>query len=177
MLAVASALDPRSVRRIWLAILAGTVLWLAGIGLAPWLAGRGASGPARLLYAVYAPVCHQIPGRCFALLGHSLAVCGRCLGIYAGFAAGLLLYPVIRGFSRLSLPGSRIFFVLIAPMGLDGVAGLFGIWQSPIGLRFATGAVWGGLLPYYFVPGLADLVGTRRERAAAKALEKAAAKK
>jgi uncharacterized membrane protein len=164
--------DRRTVRAVYAATVAGTVLWLASIFAAPWLAGRGADGAARFLYAVFAPVCHQLPERCFALGSHPLAVCGRCLGIYAGFAAGLALYPLIRGFSRLVLPRARVFVLSILPMGLDGVAGVLGLWRSPIGLRFVTGFAWGIILPFYFVTGVVDLVLTRRRRRAARDLEK-----
>ncbi|MEN6559787.1 MAG: DUF2085 domain-containing protein [Acidobacteriota bacterium] len=164
---------PRTVRRIWLLTVCGTACWLAGIFLAPGLAARGAGGASRVFYALYAPVCHQIPGRSFRLHGYPLAVCGRCLGIYAGFAAGLLFYPLVRGFSRTDLPRARLFVLLTVPLAIDGLAGLLGVWRSPIGLRFATGLVWGILLPYYFVAGLVDLARARRERAAARALEKA----
>ena len=169
---------PRTVGRIWLAILAGTVLWLAGIFLAPALAARGAGGPARVLYAVYAPVCHQIPGRCFHLRGLPLAVCGRCLGIYAGFVAGLIAYPFVRGFRRPpALPPARLFLLLTLPLALDGLGGFVGLWRSPIGLRAATGLVWGAVLPYYALAGAADLVRARRARAAGRALEKDGPKK
>lgn len=164
--------DPRTVRAVYAATVAGTVLWLAAILLAPWLAGRGADGAARIVYAVFAPVCHQDPQRCFALGGHPLAVCGRCLGIYAGFAAGLALYPFVRGFSRLALPRARIFAGLILPMALDGAAGVLGLWRSPIGVRFVTGFAWGTILPFYFVAGVADLVLTRRRRRSGRGLEK-----
>ncbi len=162
-------MTPRTVRAVWILTLSGTVLWLGAILLAPWLAGRGASGAARFFYAVFAPVCHQIPGRCFALDGYPLAVCGRCLGIYAGFAAGLLLYPLVRGFSRIALPPVRLFLLLVLPMAVDGAAGVLGLWKSPVGLRFATGFVWGTVLPFYFVTGFADLVRARRDRALEKA--------
>ncbi len=170
-------MSPRSVRKIWFATLVGTVIWLAAIFLAPWLAGRGAVGPARFVYAVFAPVCHQIPGRCFVLDGHPLAVCGRCLGIYAGFAAGVILYPFARGFSRISLPPIRIFLLLTLPMALDAAGGILGAWKSPIGLRFATGFAWGTVLPFYFVTGLADVFQKRKERRKSRALEIGAPKK
>lgn len=164
--------DPRTVRAVYAVTVAGTTLWLAAIFLAPWLAGRGADGAARFVYAVFAPTCHQIPERCFALGGHPLAVCGRCLGIYAGFAAGLGLYHFVRGFSRLALPRARVFVVAIIPMAIDGLAGVFGLWRSPIGVRFVTGLVWGTILPFYLVTGVADLVLTRRKRRAGRDLEK-----
>jgi hypothetical protein len=56
-------------------------------------------------------------------------------------------------------------------MAVDGAAGILGIWASPIGVRFATGVVWGTILPFFFVTGLADLLLARRRRAAARALE------
>ena len=151
--------------------LVGVIVWLAAIFLAPWLAGRGASGPARFVYAVFAPLCHQIPGRCFVLNGHPLAVCGRCLGIYAGFAAGLVLYPFVRGFSRMSLPPVRMFLLLTLPMALDAAGGLLGAWKSPIGLRFATGFAWGTILPFYFVTGVVDFFRMRKERRGPRTLE------
>jgi uncharacterized membrane protein len=162
-------LSPRSVRLVWMLTLFGTSAWLAAIFLAPWLAARGASGPARLIYAVFAPLCHQIPDRCFTWGGYPLAVCGRCLGIYAGFAAGLVLYPLVRGFSRIALPDVRLFLLLTLPMAVDAGAGLVGLWKSPILLRAASGFAWGTVLPFYFVTGVVDFIRLRRER---RALEK-----
>ncbi len=171
------SVDPRSVRRIWSLTFCGTAVWLAAIFLAPWLAGRDAASAARFVYAIFSPVCHQIPARCFVFHGHPLAVCGRCLGIYSGFAAGLALYPFVRGFSRLRLPPARLFLLLTLPMALDAVAGLLGTWRSPIGLRFATGFAWGTVLPFYFVTGIADYFRGRKDRAAARALATTTSKK
>lgn len=161
----------RTVRRVWSLTVCGAAVWLGAIVLAPWLAGRGAAGAARFVYALFAPFCHQITARCLVLDGHPLAVCGRCFGIYAGFAAGLALYPLVRGFGRLSLPSVRLLLLFTLPMAVDAAAGLAGIWRSPIGLRVATGFAWGTILPFYFVTGAADLVRARRERASARALE------
>jgi uncharacterized membrane protein len=162
----------RRVRAVWLVTALGTAVWLALIVLAPWLAARGSTGLSRAAYAVFSPVCHQIPGRCFDLFGHPLAVCGRCLGIYAGFAAGLALYPLVRGFRRAGLPSARSFALATLPMAIDGLAGLAGLWKSPIGVRAVTGLVWGTLLPFYFVPGVADFFELRERRRAARALER-----
>jgi uncharacterized membrane protein len=163
---------PRTVLTVYILTAAGIMIWLFFIFLAPALAARGSAGAARLLYGAFSPICHQIPGRCFSFQGHPLAVCGRCLGIYTGFAAGLVLYPFVRGFSKIELPSVRVFLPLTLPLALDGAAGILGIWASPIGVRFATGLVWGLVLPFFFVTGLADLFLARRKRAAARALEK-----
>jgi uncharacterized membrane protein len=166
------SLNPLSVRAVWIWSVLGMAVWLALIFLAPWLASRGAAAAARVIYAAFSPICHQLADRCFVLEGHPLAVCGRCLGIYTGFAAGLGFYPFVRGFSRIALPKAGLFLLMTLPMALDGAAGLLGVWRSPIGLRFATGFLWGTVLPFYFVTGVADFVRARRERAAARALEK-----
>jgi uncharacterized membrane protein len=161
----------RTVLGVYLMTVAGTLIWMAAIFLAPALAARGSTAAARLIYAAFSPICHQIPGRCFAFHGHPLAVCTRCLGIYTGFAAGLVLYPFARGFSRLALPSARLFVLLTLPMAVDGTAGVLGVWASPMGVRFATGAVWGTVLPFFFVTGVADLLAGRKKRAAAQALD------
>jgi uncharacterized membrane protein len=62
------------------------VLWVALLVAAPSLPTPLAS----LLYAIGSRVCHQIPARSFHLFGSQLPVCGRCIGIYAGGAIGLI---------------------------------------------------------------------------------------
>lgn len=69
---VASAVDrlARWLARHWLAMFNGVVAVFIGLPLlAPVLANAGAEGPARLIYAVYAPACHQLPERSIWLFG------------------------------------------------------------------------------------------------------------
>jgi len=74
--------------RLFLAALWGIIC--SAILAAPLLATFGHLLPAALLYSSFSPVCHQDPGRSFELLGHQLAVCHRCSGIYFGlFLASL----------------------------------------------------------------------------------------
>jgi uncharacterized membrane protein len=159
------ATDASRATRIVLAVsLLGALLWLLAIFLAPALQSRSFSRAAGFIYALFAPTCHQIPERCFVFCGHPLAVCGRCLGVYAGFLGGLLAYPFVRGFSQLRLPSTMSFLLLSIPIGLDAAGGILGIWASPIGIRFATGFLWGAILPFYLVTGLAELLMTRRAK-------------
>jgi uncharacterized membrane protein len=152
----------RAIIRVYAFTIAGTLGWLAAIFLAPYLQSRAAGRAAAVLYALFAPVCHQIPGRSFFFRGFPLAVCGRCLGIYAGFLGGLALYPFLRGFSQLALPPTRLFLALSLPIGIDGAGEGLRLWSTPIGLRFATGIVWGLLLPFFFVTGVSELLIWRR---------------
>jgi len=56
--------------RHWLAIL--NILFLVYVGLpvlAPVLMEAGATGPAKVIYTIYYPACHQLPERSFFLFG------------------------------------------------------------------------------------------------------------
>ena len=91
-------------------------------------------------------------------------MCARCLGIYAGFLAGLALYPLLRRPDSRALPKARLVVLAALPMGLDFLAGITGVWPSPPVFRLATGIVWGAVLPAYFVPGIAEALFRMRAR-------------
>lgn len=58
------------VARHWLALFNIAIfLYVAVPFLAPLLMHVGASGPARLVYAIYSPTCHQLPDRSYFLFG------------------------------------------------------------------------------------------------------------
>jgi uncharacterized membrane protein len=141
----------------------GAAAWFGGIFLAPYLRSRSSSWQA-LIYAVYTPVCHQVASRCFRFLGHPLAVCARCSGIYLGFLAGLGLYVLRRGFRRVQLPTTRAFLATSVPIVLDTLGNFLGLWSTANAVRFATGILWGTILPFYFITGIAELVLARKYR-------------
>jgi len=140
---------------IYLLTLTGIIIWLGIIFLAPYLASES-SPLAGFIYALFSPTCHQIPSRCFFVFGHPLAVCARCLGIYAGFLAGTLIYPFLKGFFSPSLPRIKNFILISIPILLDTAANLFGLWKSSEWLRFLIGLIWGVILPFYFLAGFSD---------------------
>jgi uncharacterized membrane protein len=147
---------------IYLLTLAGIFLWIGTIFLAPYLA-KESSPFAGFIYALFSPTCHQIPSRCFFVFGHPLAVCARCLGIYAGFLAGTLIYPFLKGFFSPSLPRIKYFISVSIPILLDTAANLFGIWKSTDWFRFLTGLIFGVILPFYFLAGFSDYFIRRRK--------------
>jgi uncharacterized membrane protein len=58
------------IARHWLALFNVAVfLYLAVPFLAPVLMNAGATAPARLIYTVYSPACHQLPDRSYFLFG------------------------------------------------------------------------------------------------------------
>lgn len=141
---------------VYLLSIIGILIWIAVIFLAPYLKSESMPGSI-IAYALFSPVCHQLPSRSFFLFGYPLAVCSRCLGIYFGFLAGMALYPFLKGFSSLSLPKNRTFLLLSFPIVLDTIGNFFHIWSTSNWIRFATGFLWGCILPFYFIIGIADL--------------------
>lgn len=128
--------------RAWSLMGAAASVILLGASLPPFLP---AGGRALVMHA-YAPVCHQLPGRSPALDGVPLAVCDRCLGIYAGVLLGVLtlgwgrhLWARLRAVDRLVLLGSLV------PLALDWAGPLLGLWPNVPLSRAATGLLFGGV--------------------------------
>ncbi len=136
---------------VYAAVLTFTLLWCSVIVLEPLARAHGDtitfSGPVRFLFS---QTCHQEPDRCYFVSGHPMPVCARCAGIYGGFLAGLIVYPLVRGFKTLRFPDKRIWLSALVPMGIEWLAGISGI-KSPNWLRSATGLTPG------FVASLAVL--------------------
>jgi uncharacterized membrane protein len=127
------------------------------IVVAPVALAHGYNSAAFGLYQMFARVCHQIPERAFYLEGHPLAVCARCTGIYFGFAAGVLVYPLVRSLRRGDTPARKWLLLAAAPTLLDFALGFFGIWENTHWSRSVTGALLGAVAAFYVVPGLMDL--------------------
>jgi uncharacterized membrane protein len=151
---------PRSqtILKIYLVTVAGIAIWLGAIAAAPFFLSR-AIPLAPFFYACFSLVCHQNPERSFFVFGHPLAVCARCLGVYAGFLAGTAAYPFRRGFSSVRLPPRRVLIIGTTPIVLDTAANVFRLWNTGNVLRFAIGFAWGSILPFYFITGLAEAFG------------------
>ncbi len=135
--------------------LAGLLLWIMAIFLAPFLKSQSQTW-GDFIYAVFAPVCHQISERSFFVFGFPLAVCTRCLGIYTGSLLGMGLYPIVQGFTNTVTPKIRLFVLVTSPIAVDTLGNFFSIWKTTHWLRFTIGFIWGVILPFYFISGLAE---------------------
>lgn len=151
----------RVIRNVFVFSLAGILVWLTLIFIAPIL--KSLDRPLNaFIYSIFDPICHQNPIRCFYLLGNPLAVCTRCLGIYIGFFLGTLFYPVLQGFKTLGPPKNQVFFILSSPIVIDTIGNFLNLWQTSGWLRFAVGLIWGVILPYYFIAGISELFMSRK---------------
>lgn len=135
-------------------ILAGTLLWCAGLVLAPacTVAGGELVPVGKALFGLYQPICHQIPERSIPILGSVMGVCARCSAIYFAFLAGVLLYPFFRRLRLLTAPSRALLAIAALPMIVDAV------WPGPVLYevtnlsRVVTGGWFGLLLPFVILP-------------------------
>ena len=93
---------------------------------------------ALALQRAFALVCHQQPQRSFVLFGGSVAVCARCLGIYLGAAAGLM----VRVSRRVAW---RWLIAAVAINLVDWLAEFAGVHGNWMGARFALGLLLGAV--------------------------------
>ena len=158
----------------WLAL--ANLLWGLYVGLpllAPVLMDAGLTVPAKAIYTIYRPACHQRPERSYfyggpeaiysveeleaagvdtnpfarALgneqVGWKVAFCERDVAIYGSIFLTGLVYAVFR--KQLSTRRMRLrhFALFLVPMAIDGIVQLFGIYESTWLMRSLTGAIFG----------------------------------
>ena len=148
----------RSTFFVWGALCLFVLAFFGLVFAAPLLLVYGHGAAAGVIYKAFGYLCHQIPDRSFHLAGHQLGVCARCTGLYAGFAGGVLCFPLVRRLNRAYAPPRRRWLLLACvPITVDFALGFFGIWENTHLSRFMTGAVLGAVCALFIVPGVLDL--------------------
>jgi uncharacterized membrane protein len=142
---------------MWFLVVAGSLAFMSLILGAPLALKAGHPFWGLTIYRAFSYVCHQIPERSFFINGHPFAVCSRCTGLYAGFAAATIFYPVIRSLRQTEAPARKWLFIAAAPLAIDFALGYFAIWDNTHSSRFATGALLGAVSVFYVMPGLVEL--------------------
>lgn len=157
-----------SSRTVRIALILAVAGWVGLIVLAPYSREWGWAASSAI-YEFFHRICHQIPQRSFSLAGHPLAVCHRCLGIYLGFGAGLLLLGFrLRLWQRLENQ-PRLLLLFWVPMALDALL-ISNVWWS----RFLTGWLAGFPTALFVQTALQQLLGPswaadRKQQALGKA--------
>lgn len=142
---------------VWIVVAAGGLLVTVMIAGAPLARANGLSALSFVIYQAFSYVCHQLPDRSFFLAGFPLAVCARCTGVYFGFTAAVISYPLIAPLKRTQAPERKWLFIAAAPLAIDFGLGLTGIWENTHWSRFGTGALLGGVAVFFLMPALAEL--------------------
>ena len=143
---------------VWGGVVAFVLVWMSMIVGAPIALSHGYTVVAMTIYKGFSPLCHQISERSFHVEGHAFAVCARCTGIYVGFAAGVILYPLMRSLKRTDTLDRKWLLLATAPTLVDWSLAYTGIWANTHLSRFSTGALLGAVCALYVVPGLMDLL-------------------
>jgi uncharacterized membrane protein len=158
----------------WLAL--ANLFWGLYVGLpllAPILMIAGWTFPAKAIYTIYRPACHQRPERSYFIggadltyseeellaagvdlspfvrdignetVGWKMAFCERDVAIYGSIFAAGLVYALVRRRFVEWRMPFRYFLLFLVPMGIDGTLQLFGLHDSNWLLRTITGAAFG----------------------------------
>ena len=124
---------------------------------APLLLALGQPLPAAAIYLFFSPVCHQQVERSFAFMGYSLAVCHRCFGIYAGlWAGGMLRWPAGLVY-RSARHRKAMVLAGAAPLLLDALLSMTGLWTGSSTSRFFTGWLFGVTTSTLAAAGIAEI--------------------
>ncbi len=129
----------------------------------PLLAAAGQSFLARLAYAFFSPVCHQISARSFSLAGAGWAVCHRCSGIYIG--SFLSCFVPAAWLARGAYSRNRRLWLAAAclPLLADVLLAALGLWSGSAPVRFGTGLLAGAAVNVVVLPAVVEFVlETRR---------------
>ena len=128
-----------------LLLAAGAVSWAALLLAAPVLP----VGVAAWLDAAGSLICHQMPDRSFVIGPGQLPVCGRCLGLYAGAAAGAVVALAQGGVApaRAALSGRAARWTVglaAVPTAATLAFEWSGLWAGSSAVRCVAGVVLGG---------------------------------
>jgi uncharacterized membrane protein len=157
-------------------LLVANLFWGLYVGLpllAPVLMDAGWTTPAKVIYTIYRPACHQRPTRSYfyggpqlvytpeeleaagvsthplsrdignETLGWKVAFCERDVAIYGAIFLGGLVYGLFRSRLKGWRMRFRYFLLFLVPMGIDGVLQLFGVYESTWIMRTVTGVIFG----------------------------------
>jgi uncharacterized membrane protein len=158
----------------WLALI--NIFWGLYVGLpflAPIFMDAGYDLPAKVIYTLYRPTCHQRPERSFFIggqnfvysieelasvgvdvdpfaraignqaVGWKVAFCERDVAIYGAIFLAGLGYGLIRNRFKGWRMSFRYFLLFLVPMAIDGTLQLFGFYESTWLRRSLTGAIFG----------------------------------
>ncbi len=146
---------------VWLILLAGSLFFTVAIIGAPLALTRSNTATAFIIYEAFSHLCHQLPERSYYIAGQKFAVCARCTGIYSGFVAGVIMYPLVRSLRRIDAPDRKWLFLAALPLALDFILSFLEVWENTHTSRLLTGMILGAVAVFYVIPGLVDVAINR----------------
>lgn len=176
----------------WLALANLMLALYVGLPLlAPVFMDAGWTTPARIIYTVYRPACHQRPERSFFVggpqviytpedlnaagvqtgllsrdigndsIGWKVAFCERDVAIYGSMLLTGLAFGLIRRRPRRYM-SLKVFALFLVPMAVDGGLQFVGLHESTWWLRTITGVIFGVGAVLFAYPRLEDAFAEMR---------------
>jgi uncharacterized membrane protein len=162
--------------------------------LAPVLMNLGLTTPAKAIYFVYRPACHQRPERSYFLggsqvlyspdeleaagvdpisrdigneqVGYKVAFCERDVAIYGSIVVAGMLFGLVR--RRLRPLPILVYGLFCLPMFADGGLQLIGAYESNWALRSITGGLFGFGSVWFAYPYMEEAFADMRRTVNAK---------
>lgn len=103
-------------------------------------------GPWQLQWQhqMFSDLCHQSAERSFWINGQPMAVCSRCIGIYAGFAFGWILLPILAlsTFTQ-NWPMRKGALAVVILNFIDIIGNILSLWENTLVSRLVLGSAIG----------------------------------
>lgn len=95
-------------------------------------------------HQMFSELCHQIADRSYWINGQPMAVCSRCIGIYAGFAFGWILLPIaaMGNFTSIWSMKKGALAAIILNF-LDIIGNILSLWENTLVSRLILGSAIG----------------------------------
>lgn len=152
-------------KRVYFTVLSVSTVWFFFAMLIPLLnfAGGFWTGISDFGYYFYSNTCHQIESRSFHIFGSKMAVCSRCISVYAGFFVASAVYPFLKNINSRNMPPLIILLLAAGLLFADAVMDYFDILANSFLTRSITGLLAGLALPFYIIPGFVNFFEEMKE--------------
>lgn len=140
---------------MWLILSAAVVVAVLAVGFSTPLLGEQGRG---IVMGAYRRICHQMPSRSFHIAEVQVALCHRCVGIYAAIPVAVAFFGILRYWDHLfaAHPLMTVGASLL-PMGVDWALNATGVWTNTPFSRLATGALFGVAAGYFLARGIVKI--------------------
>lgn len=137
-------------RKLYLLVL-GSAFAVVTVALGGGLFNQQSPWQLQWQHQMFSDLCHQLADRSFWLNGQPMAVCSRCIGIYAGFAFGWILLP-IRRLKKItggcSMKKAALAAVLLN--FIDIIGNILSLWENTLVSRLVLGCAIGNTAALIF---------------------------
>lgn len=127
----------------YLILVMSALIWCFAILSFPWLLRSGYVKVSVAISLFFSKLCHQVAGRSFEISGLTFPVCSRCLALYVGTFAGILISPVFRFLSKFTNQFKLLLFTGVSLTALDIGLDKLGIVSNTFFTRTFTGSFLG----------------------------------